>query len=89
MTYRKLGVLPSPPNPGLPEFGTLRRPKSGKPDFGWGGVGGWGSLCEAALLLHRTTPTPRLRYASAGDPPRKGEGRTERGEGADRVCRLR
>jgi hypothetical protein len=28
--------MPSPaPNSGLPEFGTLSRPKSDKPDFGW------------------------------------------------------
>src|SRR6266487_6696342 len=31
----KLGPLPLPPNSGLPEFGTLSRPKSDKSDFGW------------------------------------------------------
>jgi hypothetical protein len=40
----RLGLLPLPPNPGLPEFGTLSRPKSDKSDFGWerGGVRGEG-----------------------------------------------
>jgi hypothetical protein len=30
----KLGLLPLPPNSGLPEFGTLSRPKSDESDFG-------------------------------------------------------
>jgi hypothetical protein len=38
----RLGLLPLPPNSGLPEFGTLSPPKSDKSDFGWerGGVRG-------------------------------------------------
>src|SRR5262249_6797346 len=46
----------SPPNPGLPGFGTLDWPKSGKPDFGWGE--GWGEgvrIYRETLTLH---PTP-------------------------------
>jgi hypothetical protein len=29
MTCRKLGLRPSPPNPGLPEFGTLKAAEIG------------------------------------------------------------
>src|SRR6266436_2079224 len=64
------GVLPSPPNRGLPGFGTLDWPKSGKPDFGWGGVGGGGSAILSQVappLSRRATPSPpspsRLRLA--------------------------
>src|ERR1700730_10567883 len=41
---RRVSLLPLPPNSGLPEFGTWRRPKSDKSDFGWerGGVRGQG-----------------------------------------------
>jgi hypothetical protein len=37
-----LGLLPLPPDSGLPEFGALSWPKSDKSDFGWerGGVRG-------------------------------------------------
>jgi hypothetical protein len=43
-TSGALGLLPLPPNSGLPEFGTLSRPKSDESDFGWerGGVRGYG-----------------------------------------------
>src|SRR5262249_51774069 len=46
----------------------------------WGGAGGGGSSYEATLVLDRTTPPhpARLRCASAGDPPHKGEGRPRR-----------
>src|SRR5438034_5553135 len=51
----KLGPLPLPPNSGLPEFGTLSRPKSDESDFGWerGGVRGYG------LSRWPVTPSPR------------------------------
>jgi hypothetical protein len=35
----RLGLLPLPPNSGLPEFGTLTWPKSDRSDFGWERVG--------------------------------------------------
>src|SRR5262245_57882499 len=46
-----------------------------------GGVGGWGWWVFSylpPLNSHSPPPPPaRLRYASSGDPPHKGEGRTE------------
>jgi hypothetical protein len=47
----ELGRHPLPPNSGLPEFGTLSRPKSDKSDFGWGE--GWG---EGLKSLDRSGP---------------------------------
>src|SRR5262249_28682694 len=51
---RELGSLPSPPRTrACPSSALLDWPKSGKPDFGWRGVGGEGPSAD-----HRTTPTP-------------------------------
>src|SRR5258707_13694426 len=65
-----LGLLPSPPELGLARVRHFRWPKSGKPDFGWGGVGGGGRACEAPLVRHRTTPLPT-------PPPQGGREQTE------------
>src|SRR6516164_4863635 len=62
-TDSRLGLLPLPPNSGLPEFGALSWPKSDKSDFGWerGGVRGQG----LSIVLYPPHPNPL---------PKRGEG---------------
>src|SRR5262249_44807468 len=67
---RRTRSAPSPPNPGLPGFGTSDRAKSGKPDFGWGGVGGGGRP-----VRQRRCVTAQHRLPSA--PPQGGREHTE------------
>src|SRR5260370_350427 len=57
-------ALPRAPDLGLAGVRYFRWPKSGKPDFGWGGVGGGGPSAD-----HRTTPT---RLASLATLPTRG-----------------
>jgi hypothetical protein len=53
----KLGVFPSPRNPGLPGFRIIVR-KSGRPDLRWGGVRGGGPEMWQRSCLIPTTPLP-------------------------------
>src|SRR5262249_54151505 len=51
--------VPSPaPNSGLPEFGTLSRPKSDKSDFGW-------ARAQQASAVHFGETTQRTRLGSS------------------------
>src|ERR1700682_3535662 len=53
----KVGLSPSPRNPGLPGFRIIVR-KSGKPDLRWGGVRGGGPGGWQRLRLIPTHPPP-------------------------------
>ena len=55
----KLGVLPSPRNPGLPGFRIWVR-KSGRPDLRWGGVG----VGVAVILLGSSSSMPSTLESS-------------------------
>src|SRR5919204_5659998 len=72
---------PPHPNSGLPEFGTLDWPKSGKPDFGWGGVGGGGHYLRRGWCITAPPPPPP-------PPPQGGGGETEGGAGGLRRAKL-
>src|SRR5919198_1321180 len=79
-----LGLLPSPPELGPAQVRALLDwPKSGKPDFGWGGVGGGGHCCEVRLVHYRTTPPRSLR--SRPSPTRAGLSHVSRYAVARRV----
>src|SRR5260370_13716554 len=76
-----LGLLPPQPKSDLSDFGQLRVPNSGKPEFGWGRAGEGGSA-SGTQVPHLSTPTPNpsppqvglARLAHANAQPRQARG---------------